>query len=283
MPVIIHPWRRGTRTRLYVQDSATRENIGWIDPDQHTGQLHDPERAVEYVAALFKHGVPREVTIRVVAQANTPDRDLACNEPGEAAQAKADELTRGMSPDHQQIVRSLGYGSVEQTWAQGAEGERLVGGKLDSQLPAPWKVLHSVPVGGEGSDIDHLVIGPSGVFSINTKNHPGSRVVCAENKVRVEGGKLTKNHPYARNSRFEAKRASRILSKACGMDVDVQGVVVYIALELAVLSQPKDGKVTHVSSEHVIGWLRGREECVSVRAVERIYERARRSGTWGEG
>jgi len=32
-------------------------------------------------------------------------------------------------------------------------------------------VLDSIPVGDNGSDIRHLVIGPAGVFSLNTKHH----------------------------------------------------------------------------------------------------------------
>ena len=37
-----------------------------------------------------------------------------------------------------------------------------------------WRVLHSVPVEG-GRDIDHVMIGPPGVVTINSKHHrPGA-------------------------------------------------------------------------------------------------------------
>ncbi|MBG6212216.1 hypothetical protein RCH23_000129 [Cryobacterium sp. CAN_C3] len=42
-----------------------------------------------------------------------------------------------------------------------------------SKLGPEWTVLHAVPVGSGSSDIDHVVIGPAGVFTINTKNHTG--------------------------------------------------------------------------------------------------------------
>src|SRR3954454_3476916 len=53
----------------------------------------------------------------------------------------------------------------------GLAGERMTAAVLDSQLPAGWVALHGrrlLP--DSASDIDHLVIGPSGVWVIDTKN-----------------------------------------------------------------------------------------------------------------
>lgn len=281
MGVIVVPWRKGTRTRLYVKEDTTNQTIGWVDSENRLGELVMKERATEFVAALFKYGVPREVTIDIVANSKpTENIDLARNRPGAAAFKKAQELTQGMNKFHADIVRSLGYGSVEQTWIQGAEGEELVGNALEEALGEGWFVLHSVPIGSENSDIDHLVIGPNGVFSINTKNHPGSRIVCAENRVRVQGKSMSKNHPYARNSRFEAGRAAHILTEAVGFKVHVQGVIAYIALEVDIMSNPKDGKVIHLNADHLTGWLLKQNQVLSPKAVERIYEKARWSRTW---
>lgn len=53
---------------------------------------------------------------------------------------------------------------------RGAAGEEHVGGLLDG-LPAPWIVVHDLCLAH--GDVDHLVIGPPGVFSVETKSHPG--------------------------------------------------------------------------------------------------------------
>ena len=58
----------------------------------------------------------------------------------------------------------------------------------------------AVPVGEKGSDIDHVVMGPSGVFTLNTKNHIRSNVWVTENVFMVNGRKTD----YFRNSRHEA-------------------------------------------------------------------------------
>lgn len=54
---------------------------------------------------------------------------------------------------------------------RGASGEELVGGVLE-ELPGPhWRVLHDVVLGR--GNVDHVVIGPPGVFAVETKSHPG--------------------------------------------------------------------------------------------------------------
>ncbi|WP_308020072.1 nuclease-related domain-containing protein [Streptomyces sp. SP2-10] len=51
-------------------------------------------------------------------------------------------------------------------------------------------------------DIDHLLIVPGGVFSINTKHHHKRVVWVGDDSVKVDHGKPA---PYARKSRAEAK------------------------------------------------------------------------------
>lgn len=279
--VKITPWRRGKLSRLYVKDANSNETIGWVETDTYTGNLEIQERAVEFVAALFNYGIPREASFKIVRQsAENNNVDLAVNAPGKAAHEKAIELTRGMDHSHAQIVKSLGYSSVDQTWFQGAAGEELVGTNLEEGLGSDWHVIHSVPIGTHGADIDHLIIGPGGVYSVNTKTHPGSKITCAENTVKIEGSVLAKNQPYARNSRFEAKRVSQILSRATNVSIKAQGVIAFIAEELDIISGPRDGKVTYISADDIVDWLLRRHKIYNARAVNIIFEKARWSDTW---
>lgn len=58
--------------------------------------------------------------------------------------------------------------------ARGAEGERKVGSILEDLAP-DWHVLHGVWLGH--GDIDHVLVGPGGVFTIETKSHRGQIAV----------------------------------------------------------------------------------------------------------
>ena len=56
---------------------------------------------------------------------------------------------------------------------RGAAGEELVGAILDDLGPAGWLTLHDVALGR--GNIDHIAIGPAGIFTIETKSHRGPR------------------------------------------------------------------------------------------------------------
>lgn len=57
-------------------------------------------------------------------------------------------------------------------WAKGADGERRTAATL-ADLPPPFVVLHDLHVPGSKANIDHLVIGPTGVFVIDSKAYSG--------------------------------------------------------------------------------------------------------------
>lgn len=54
--------------------------------------------------------------------------------------------------------------------SKGYAGEAYVGKVLET-LPSGWRVFHDLDLGGE--NVDHLVIGPGGVFSLEVKNYSG--------------------------------------------------------------------------------------------------------------
>ena len=129
--------------------------------------------------------------------------DLAANIAGAVVRAKRNEVN-AEAPVKNFVARLLGVKTDERAWRVGAKGEEKIAGELVKLGPA-WRVLHAVEVGKNGSDIDHVVIGPAGVITLNTKRHPGAKAWVGEHVVMVNG----QRSDYLRNARFEAKRASR--------------------------------------------------------------------------
>ena len=80
---------------------------------------------------------------------------------GGSAERKAEEL--GASAD-----------SAAGAWAAGAEGERRVAAEL-SNLREAWTVLHDrlLRPGQSEANLDHVVIGPGGMFLVDAKNRAG--------------------------------------------------------------------------------------------------------------
>ena len=129
-----------------------------------------------------------------------------------------------------------------------------------------------------GSDIDHVLIGWGGVYTINTKTHPGGRVWVGRNAVRVNGHAV----PYLRNSRFEAQRAERLLSTAAGFAVPVRPVLVFLTGSLVPNVTIKGGPddVLVLDRMDIPGAFRRAPERLRREQVEVVFEMARRSTTW---
>lgn len=206
--------------------------------------------------------VPPRLLVPVAPPSPSPsDRDLARNQPGAALLAHLAHLRQGETPPPDGAPppalvplpwfrRLLAWvaGSepaacpvvpvappVDRSWRAGSAGEQRVGARLSAltRRDPLWQALHSVPVGSRGSDIDHVVMGPGGVFTLNTKHHRNGRVWVRGDAMLLGGH----HQPYVRNSRHEAARASRILSAACGFLVPVRGLVVTVGA-LATRSRP---------------------------------------------
>ncbi len=54
---------------------------------------------------------------------------------------------------------------------RGAKGEEQVGGLLEGLAGQGWHVVHDASLGR--GNVDHILIGPGGVFTVETKSHPG--------------------------------------------------------------------------------------------------------------
>lgn len=228
---------------------------------------------------------PVEAQIEAPVEVLPDWRDLSENTPGQAAREQAAEewrVRREEKPVRAVLGRLLNVHTDERAWRIGADGEEAVGNQLDKLAGKDprWRVLHAVPVGERGSDIDHLVIGPAGVFTINTKHHPKAKIWVGKDQLRVNGHV----QPYIRNSRFEARRAAARLSAACGFDVRADALLVFFAVEeISVKTAPgeKDGSSVHVKyRRQSIRWLKRQRTILTDEQIDQIYDQARRSTTW---
>lgn len=199
--------------------------------------------------------------------------DLADNRPGQLLREQAKEINETSPLLARVLARAIFIHTDERAFRRGAEGEEAVAARL-RKLGANWKVIHSVPIGDGDCDVDHVVIGPGGVFTLNTKNHLGKKVWIHTNAFKVSGQSQT----YLSKSRTEATRASRMLSTACGFDVAVTPMIVVLADEVTVKGKPED--VLIASCRKVAKHLLREPARLDASQVDAIYEQARRSTTW---
>lgn len=204
------------------------------------------------------------------------DRDLALNRPGAAARSESAEQ-RDSAPTPTLLARAFGPKGAERNSRVGADAELEIAEMLQV-LDGRWRVLHAVPSGDRGSDIDHLVVGPAGVFTIDIKHHPEAKVWVAGDTFKVNG----RNQRYVRNSRQVAARAAKLLSARAQFDVDVRGIITVVgtAHGLMVKEQPADGLVSVVTAAMLVKHLESLPNVLGAPSRDRIYEVARHLATW---
>ncbi len=85
---------------------------------------------------------------------------------------------------------------------RGASGEEHVGALLDRLRGEQWEVIHDASLGR--GNVDHILIGPGGVFTVETKSHPGPVRVG-----RVHGSTLS-----------QAQAQRRAVERVTGVEVE---------------------------------------------------------------
>lgn len=265
----VSPWKRYGHDRLYVNGSEG-EKLGWFD--RRTGQLHlvaEKHRAA-VLEALEPH-VRQPVRQRGIEGALRPEQDLAHHRPGECLRARVDELNPGLC--QRLLARLLRQRLEVDSWRTGLVGEQRVGTALERLLQRGWYVLHSIPLARD-VDIDHLLIGPSGAFSINTKCHRGANIWVGDEAVRIGG----QSFPYVRKSRAEARRAATALTRASGSPVQVQPVLAFVDPgRLTTVPSMRDVRI--VSDQDLGAFKRLKAEWTTDR-ITTVYSVARDRRTW---
>jgi hypothetical protein len=159
-------------------------------------------------------------------------------------------------------------------WYTGATGERSVAARL-STLPAGWTVLHSLPVGRNGADIDHLIVGPGGVFTVNTKHYVDASVWVAGRTVLVAGS----SRPMVQKAEAEARRVDRIIAGVLADPPAVRAVIAVVgAKRITVRRAPRF--VTVLRAEHLRRFLRSQPERLTPAEVLSLVTAFDDPATW---
>jgi hypothetical protein len=136
--------------------------------------------------------------------------------------------------------------------------------KVLELLPTTYRVLHEVDLPGIEAAIDHLVIGPTGIFAIDTRTHAGS--------VKVKQGTLWHaGHPMKREIegiRWETRHLAARLDRPirpvlCFVDTSMSNPVIDLV----------DMTAVHVDA--LAGWVLGQSKRLSSGEIELCTQRAR--------
>jgi len=189
--------------------------------------------------------------------------------------------------------RETGGAGADRSWRLGADGEATVAeilhklttpSRLDRlrRRPPAWHVLHSVPIGTGRGDIDHVLIGPPGVVTINTKHHRAGRLALDGEQLVVNG----RTTDYIPKARREAERAATLLTAALtatghpelAAQLPVRPVLAIVGGRVLV-TQWTPG-VAVVMTRELLGTLTAMPDALDPTQVGVIYDLARHRAVW---
>lgn len=131
------------------------------------------------------------------------------------------------------------------TWGEGARGEVRVGRELERLHEQGFHVFHDWDSGR--GNVDHFVVGPTGVFAVETKAWTG--------KITAEGGRLARNGFVLRGkddpmgqARENAKRVNALVARSSGVRAYVTPVLCFTKAEVSFYGQVRNGEVTSLGS-----------------------------------
>ncbi len=135
---------------------------------------------------------------------------------------------------------------------RGATGEEQVGSLLDELAGSEWRVIHDASLGR--GNVDHILIGPAGVFTVETKSHPGPVRVG-----RVHGATLS-----------QAQAQRKAIERVTGMKVEP-----LIVFSRAWVDRPLARRkgVRVLPARMLRGYLKRRASTLTPEQVEQAHRR----------
>ncbi|MGA2675718.1 MAG: nuclease-related domain-containing protein [Methanobacterium sp.] len=105
---------------------------------------------------------------------------------------------------------SYGYYNGE-SWRKGARGEKLVANHL-SKLPKEYITINDVKIPNLVGNIDHVVVGPSGIYAIETKNYSSCYFADEDYWYYCNSRQKAKTNP-AKQAKIQALKLNEFISE----------------------------------------------------------------------
>lgn len=156
------------------------------------------------------------------------------------------------------------------TWRKGAAGERRTARMLRPLSRHGYTVLHDRALPYGKANVDHLVIGPGGLFVVDTKNwDKRKRITRRGRRGYVRVGR-TSGDKVVGSVIYEAGRVSETLSRTLKRPVEVAPVVAIHGAAVPLLRVMRVSGVPFLRASQVPGWISRQNAVLSVAEVTEL-------------
>lgn len=170
------------------------------------------------------------------------------------------------------ILRMSPPGWVE-NWQVGAWGEESTAKALRVLEEDGWVVMHDLDADGRGN-VDHIAVGPGGVFLLDSKNLHGSVTVDRRGVTvhRLDDPGLSYKHPGSRHIVDLARETHQRVLASSQIKTWVTPVMVLWA---EFPQRVVEGRTVYVHGEELVAWLQSRPARLSPARVRVVAEAVR--------
>lgn len=132
------------------------------------------------------------------------------------------------------------------TWGEGARGEFRVGAELERLHEQGFHVFHDWDSGR--GNVDHFVVGPTGIFAVETKAWTG-KITKAENSLLARNGWVIRGgkDPLGQASR-NARKVGALVARSSGVRARVTPLLCFTKAEVACYGRVRGVELTTLGS-----------------------------------
>ncbi|GGO16896.1 nuclease-related domain-containing protein [Microbispora bryophytorum] len=159
-------------------------------------------------------------------------------------------------------------------WRRASAAERQTEAQLKKLERNGYKTLHARAIPGSEAQIDHLVVGPTGVYAVDSEKWDKRLPVRVQSHRKLFHGPFNQK-PRLDEARWEAAQASDLISKALGREITV-------VPSLAIYGPPIPWRILNIREVDVFSgglvrkWITKRERSLTNAEIDAIHRAAER-------
>lgn len=149
---------------------------------------------------------------------------------------------------------------------RGERGELHVADVLEELRGDGHRPIHDIV--GDGFNVDHVLVGPHGVFAIETKYRSGKGEITVGNEGVFVGNRLEEKD-CLKQARGSAKAVSQLIAENCGRREWVTPIVVFVG-DWKIRNKWRDTDVRVFTPERLLDYIRDHQPQLTRKDIELI-------------
>jgi hypothetical protein len=157
---------------------------------------------------------------------------------------------------------------------RGERGELHVADVLEELRTEGYKPVHDIV--GDGFNVDHVIVGPGGVFAIETKFRSGRGEITFRNGETLIVGGFPEEKDCLKQARGGAKAVSQLIAENCARREWVTPIVVFVG-DWKIRNEWRDTDTRVFTPDGLSRYIRNRQPRLTRREIELIVSHLERS------